>query len=222
MYVVVVGGGKVGYHLTKALMTSGYEVLLLERRRSRAQEINHELGSVTLIGDGCEVRTLEEAGVNRADVLVAVTGDDEDNLIACQLAKHHFNVPRTVARINNPKNEPIFYQLGVDVAISATDVILSHIEESVPGHALIHLMTLNRVGVSFVEARLVEHSPAVGQTVRTLGVPDDAILSLIIRGNQAIVPYGNTRLEAGDQVIAVTSTASEPVLRSILLGEETP
>lgn len=222
MYIIVVGGGKVGYHLTKALMSAGREVLLIERRRARAEEITRELGSVTLMGDGCEVRTLDEAGANRAEVLVAVTGDDEDNLVACQLAKHHFGVRRTVARINNPKNEAIFYRLGVDTAVSATDVILSHIEERMPGHALIHLMTLNRVGVSFVEARLAEDSPAVGKTVQSLGVPHDALLSLIIRNGQAVVPYGRTELRAGDEVIAVTSEASEAVLRRLLLGEARP
>lgn len=222
MYIIVVGGGKVGYHLTKALMSAGREVLLIERRRARAEEIKRELGSVTLMGDGCEVRILDEAGANRAEVLLAVTGDDEDNLVACQLAKHHFGVPRTVARINNPKNEAIFYRLGVDTAVSATDVILSHIEERMPGHALIHLMTLNRVGVSFVEARLAEDSPAVGKTVHSLGVPHDALLSLIIRNGQAVVPYGQTELRAGDEVIAVTSEASEAVLRRLLLGEARP
>ncbi len=130
MFVLVVGGGKVGYYLTKELIESGHEVVLMEKDRARAAQIVDELGSIVVAHDGCEGKYLGEAGSNRADIVAAVTGDDEDNLVICQMAKHHFDVPRTIARVNNPKNEALFRHLGVDELISPTRMILGSIEQS--------------------------------------------------------------------------------------------
>src|SRR5215208_3178216 len=129
MFVLVVGGGKVGYYLTKELIESGHEVALMEKDRGRADQIADEVGSVVIGHDGCEGKYLQEAGANRADIVAAVTGDDEDNLVICQMAKHHFDVPRTIARVNNPKNERLFRHLGVDEIISPTRMILGSIEQ---------------------------------------------------------------------------------------------
>src|SRR3972149_6109368 len=126
MYIIVVGGGRVGYYLTKALLGEGHEVLLVEKDAAICETITDELGSVCLRGDGCEATTLAEVGTDRADMLIAVTGDDEDNLVACQVAKHKFNVPRTIARIGNPQNEMLFKKLGIDVTVSSTKIILEH------------------------------------------------------------------------------------------------
>lgn len=219
MYVLVVGGGKVGYYLTKTLLEEGREVLLIERNPQRSAALAEELGEHALEGDGCEVSTLMQAGASRADVVVAVTGDDEDNLVICQVAKHRFNAPRTIARVNNPKNHAILRRLGIDVTISSTDLILSQIEQVIPSESLLHLLTLRNVGVSFVEVEIGRDSPAVGQPLRALGIPDDCILALVVRdGERAIVPYGDTVLEVGDRVIAVSSEGSEKTLLRILRG----
>jgi trk system potassium uptake protein TrkA len=219
MYIIVVGGGKVGYYLSKSLIEEGHEVLVIERDPRKCAVFADELNVPTLQGDGCEVAVMAQAGMGRANLVIAVTGDDEDNLVVCQVAKHKFSVPRTIARINNPKNERIFRELGIDVTVSSTDLILSQIEQSIPAQTLAHLLTLRGIGVSFVELVVPDSSPALGRPIRELGIPDDCIFPLVIRGGkEAIVPYGDTMLQAGDQVIAVTSEASEETLRQILHG----
>ena len=142
MYIVIVGGGRVGYYLAKALIDEGHEIVIVEKNARYCDIINEEMGSVCIKGDGCEAVTLAEIGTGRADMLVAVTGDDEDNLVACQVAKHKFNVPRTIARIRNPANEDVFKKLGIDVAVSSTNIILEQIEKVVPTHPLTHLLTI--------------------------------------------------------------------------------
>jgi trk system potassium uptake protein TrkA len=219
MYVIVVGGGKVGYYLTRSLLEDGHEVLIVEQDAQRCLALSSELGANVLQGDGCEASTMEEAGMARADVVVAVTGDDEDNLVVCQVAKKRFNVGRTIARLNNPKNEKIFRRLGIDATVSSTELILSQIERVIPAQPLVHLLSLRNVGVSFVELEIPPGSPAVGRPLRDLGIPDDCIFPLIIRGgDQAIIPYGDTELQTGDHVVAVTSEASANTIRRILRG----
>jgi trk system potassium uptake protein TrkA len=219
MYTIIVGGGKVGYYLAKSLLERGEEVLLIEQDPRRYAVLRDELAATVIFGNGSEVMTMLQAGMDRASTVVAVTGDDEDNLVICQLAKHRFNVPRTIARINNPRNKNIFARLGIDVAVSSTEVILSQIEQVLPIESLVHLLTLHHVGVSFVEIEVPARSPALGRPLRALGIPDDCIFPLVIRGEkEAIIPYGETVLQPGDQVIAVTSEASEKTLRRILLG----
>jgi trk system potassium uptake protein TrkA len=158
-----------------------------------------------------------DAGTARADMFVAVTGEDQHNLVACQLAKHKFKVPRTIARIKNPKNEGLFKKLGIDVTISGTNVILEHITEEVPTHPLTHLMQIPDNGLEVVELRIPAGSASVGKTVKDIPLPAGSMLSLIIRKDQKpIVPVATTVLLAGDQVIAVTSAASEEALRAAL------
>lgn len=218
MYIIVVGVGKVGYYLTKSLLEEGQEVLVIEKDERKCARVSEELGANVLHGDGCEVALLMEAGMNRAQMVIAVTGDDEDNLAVCQIAKHKFHVPRTTARLNNPRNERIFRRLGVDVTVSSTELILSQIERGLPTRSLVHLLTLRNVGVSFVEVEVPPDSPALGRPLKVLGIPDDSILALVIRDGQAVIPYGDTVLQPGDQVIAVTSETSESTLRHILHG----
>jgi len=219
MYIIVVGGGKVGYYLTKTLLEEGHEVLVIEKDPRKCTVLTDELGTNVLQGDGCEAAVMVEAGMGRADVVIAVTGDDEDNLVVCQVAKHKFHVPRTIARINNPKNERIFRKLGIDVTVSSTELILSQIEQVIPAQSLVHLLTLRSVEVSFIELEVPPDSPALGRPLRELGIPDDCIFPLVIRGGKkAVIPYGDTVLEPGDQVIAVTSEVSEETIRRILLG----
>lgn len=218
MYIIVVGGGRIGYYLTKELLGEGHEVLLVEKDATICETISDELGNVCLRGDGCEAVTLAEAGTNRADMLIAVTGDDEDNLVACQVAKHKFNVPRTITRIRNPQNETLFKELGIDVTISSTDIILEHIEEEVPTHPLTHLLAIRDSGQEIVEVKIPPDSVAVGKSVEELLLPPGSSLFLIIRKNRKpFVPIDDI-IEAGDQIIAITPLGSEDSLRTALRG----
>ncbi len=220
MYIIVVGGGRVGYYLTRALLNEGHEVLVVEQNPAICEAVNDELGSICFRGDGCEVASLEEIGTGRADMLIAVTGDDEDNLVSCQVAKHKFNVPRTIARIRNPKNETLFKKLGVDVTISSTNIILEHIEEEVPTHPITHLLEIRDRGLEIVEVKIPPESSTIGKTVKEISLPQGSVLSLIIRkARKPIVPTGSTVIEAEDQIIALTDPESEEVLRTTLRGE---
>ena len=219
MYIIVVGGGRVGYYLTRALLGEGHETLIIESESRVCQGISDELGSVCLRGDGCEVSTLIEAGTERADMLIAVTGDDEDNLVACQVAKHKFKVKRTIARIKNPRHEILFKKLGVDVTVSSTNIILENIETEVPTHPLTHLLTLVDRGLELVDVKIVPGSATIGKLVKTLSLPSGSVLSLIIRRNsKPFVPDSDSVIQAGDRIIAVTPSASEEVLRIALSG----
>ncbi len=219
MYIIIVGGGKVGYYLSRTLLESGHEVLLVEKNPQRAAFLIDELGADHVwIGDGCDSRTFEQIGLNRADAVIAVTGDDEDNLVICLLAKNRFGVPRTIARINNPRNAKIFTRLGVDVAVSTTEIIEAQIERALPIPSLVHLLALKKGGVELVEGKIAPGSPADGKRIRDLGIPDDALIVMLVRDDQTIVPYGDTLLQAGDEILAVTSTQSKEVLKHIILG----
>ena len=219
MYIIIVGGGKIGYHLAKALLDEGHEILVTEKDADISETICNELGSVCVRGDGCEAATLDEIGAGRADMLIAVTGDDEDNLVACQVAKHKFNVPRTIARISNPKNEAIFKKLGIDVTVSSTNVILESIEEEVPTHPLTHLLTIRDKGLEIVEVKILPESTTVGKSVKELSLPPESFLSLIIsKGQKPRIPTADTILQAEDRIIAVTSPESEEALRTALRG----
>jgi trk system potassium uptake protein len=219
MYIIIIGGGRVGYYLAKGLLKEGHEILIIEENRVVCETINEELGSVCLQGDGCEVSILTEAGTGRANMLVAVTGDDEDNLVSCQLAKHQFKVSRTIARIKNPRNEELFKKLGIDVTISSTNVILEQITEEVPTHTMTHLMEIRDRGLEIVEVRVPPGSASVGKAVKDLALPAGSMLSLIIRKAQKpIVPVLTTVLMVEDQVIAITPSESEEALRAALRG----
>jgi len=217
MYIIIIGGGKVGYHLAKALLDEGHEILVIEKDADKVELICSELGSVCVRGDGCETTTLDEAGTSRADMLIAVTGDDEDNLVACQVAKHKFNVPRTIARISNPKNEAIFKKLGIDATVSSTNVILEYIEQEVPTHPLTHLLEIRDEGLEIVEVKIPPESAAVGKAIKDLPLPPESALSLLIRKQEKPrIPTSNTVLRAEDQIIAVTPPESEQALRAAL------
>jgi trk system potassium uptake protein TrkA len=219
MYIIIVGGGRLGYYLLKALLNEGHEVLILEKDARICKTITDELGSVCFRGDGCEAATLAEVGTGRADMLVSVTGDDEDNLVACQVAKHKHNVPRTIARIRNPKNAALFKKLGVDVTVSTTDIILEAIEREVPTHPVTQLLTLDEKGLVIVDVKISPESTTVGKTVKDLALPKESKLALIIPNEgSAQAPSNNTMLHAGDQIIAVTPPESKDALRAALSG----
>jgi trk system potassium uptake protein TrkA len=223
MYIIVIGGGKVGFQLAKELAEANHEVLVIEQDAAKAAEITDELGDIVMEGDGCEATVLEKAGTQRADMLLAVTGDDEDNLVACQVAKERFNVARTVARINNPKNEEIFRKLQVDITVSATSAIMAHIEQELPTHHLIPLMKLKGSGLEIVEVRIPDGSRVVGQPIKNILLPYQAMISLVVgEDGQPKVPSGETIIHAGDEVVAVTMHESEEALREALLAPPPP
>ncbi len=213
MYIIVGGGGDVGYYLTQNLLSQGHEVLLLEKSGVRAQALSEELDQAVLNGDACEARTMEEAGVRRADVVIAVTGEDEDNLVICQMAKKHFNVARTIARLNNPKHELLFQKLGIDVTVSPTKAILSLIESELPGPHFVLLMTLKKAGLEIVEMKIPDISPVVGKPLNQINLPRKCTLALIIRGQEQIFPTAETVLEADDDVYALVNHDGEEELR---------
>jgi trk system potassium uptake protein len=221
MFVLVVGGGKVGYYLAKELIESGHEVALMEKDTARAHQIADEIGSIVIAHDGCEGKYLGEAGCNRADVVAAVTGDDEDNLVICQMAKHHFDVPRTIARVNNPKNEALFRHLGVDELISPTRMILGSIEQDIPVHELLHLATLGENELELIEAHLQDGSPAVGRAPKDLNMPEGCSLFAVIRDGVATPLRPDTVMQVGDKVIAIGKTECEEMLHDQLIGGET-
>lgn len=223
MYIIIVGGGKIGYFLARQLLEDQHEVLIIEQNVEKAAQIAEDLGEIVMIGDGCEAATMERAGVGRADMAIALTGDDEDNLVVCQVAKHKFNVPHTIARINNPKNERIFKMLGIDATISSTGIILAHIEQELPSHPMIPLMTLKGGGLEIVEVKIPPEAQVVGKPVRALLLPQKSLITLIIGADgQARLPTGDTLIQAGDEVVAVTMLDSEDALRSALTGTHAP
>ncbi|HTD48598.1 MAG TPA: TrkA family potassium uptake protein [bacterium] len=219
MYVIVVGGGKVGYYLTKALVSAGLEVTVIEKQRRRYELLQEEFGDAAFLGDGCEVRTLEQAGAPRADLLAAVTGDDEDNLVSCQMAKRKFKVKRVIARINNPKNEVTFQMLGIDETVSSTKLIYSLIEQEVEVADVIPLTALRRGNLELVEVALPKTSPIVNRRVRDIALPQDCTLALLVRGENAQVIDGDTALRAGDLIVAITPSGHVQELRDAMLGK---
>ncbi len=215
MYVIVVGGGKIGYYLTKTLVNEGYEVLLIEKDKKKVETYLDRFGSVVMLGDGCEVSTLELAGAARSDVVIAVTGDDEDNMVICQVAKARFNVPRTVARVNNPKNEQLLRNLGVDETVNQTNLTLNILEQMIPERGLVHLYTLKHAALSIVESRVNAQSALLGKAISEVKFPPGTVISAILRHGQLLIASGSTRFEQGDEVIAIAQKQQEDELQSL-------
>jgi trk system potassium uptake protein TrkA len=216
MYIIVVGGGKIGFYLATALLSEGHEVLILEKDSQRCGFICEQLGSVVTRGDGCEARTLDDVGTERADLFVAVTDEDEDNLVACQVAKHLFKVPRTIARINNPNNRRLFKELGIDVTVSSTDIILEHIEEEVPTHSLVHLLTLEEGDLEIIELKVPGDSRAVGKRMGDVGLPSGTQVCLIVDKAGAHVPTDDTVVESEARIVVAIKPEAEDALRTAL------
>src|SRR3989442_7029204 len=217
MYTIVVGGGKVGHYLAKELLDEGHEVLVIEQDAAKCERIAEELGDIVLKGDGCEAATMEKAGFGRADMVIAVTGDDEDNLVSCQVAKAKFSVPRTIARINNPKNEAIFKRLGIDTTVSATAAILAQIEQELPTHQLIPLLALKGGGLEIVGVKVPPTSGIIGNRGDELPLPQQPLIALVIDADGIPrVPGGDTVIRSEDEIVAVTRRETQDALRSVL------
>ncbi|MDD5097857.1 MAG: NAD-binding protein [Candidatus Omnitrophica bacterium] len=219
MYIIIIGAGKVGYFLAKRLCQGKHTVSIVDKDRVVCEEAAKELEILVINGDGCDPKILEEAGIKRADVLAAVTGDDEDNLIICQLAKETFNLQRTVGRVNNPDNEHTFSELGIDVPVDSTKIIAKIIEEEVSFSDFVNLMSFKRGKLAIVRVDLPQDSPVINKEVKDITLPQDAVLVSIVRGEEVILPKGNTVLKPGDDVIALTLIGNEPQLLSLLAGK---
>ena len=213
MYVIIVGGGNVGYYLAKTLAAARHEVLLLEKDRGRYRTISEELGEIVMQGDGCEVAQQMEAGFGRADAVVAATGSDDDNMVVCQMAKMEHNVPRTISRVNDPRNEKLFHKLGIDATVSSTKIIYNLIEQEVGGGEVIPLAALSRGNIEIVEIEVGTKSPVINKEIRNLELPKDALIISVIRDGHAILPTGETRFTLGDSIIALVGAEQEPELR---------
>jgi trk system potassium uptake protein TrkA len=216
--VVIAGGGNVGTFIAHELRSAGHEVMVLEQQASVVER--HAAGGDGIdwvVADACEFRSLEAADLASCDVVVAATGDDEDNLVVSLLARQEFGVPRIVARVNHPNNQWLFNETwGVDVAVSTPHLLTSLVEEAVSVGSLVRLLRLEQGKVTLVEVTLDAGAPVVGRALRELNTPHDATIVAVIREQHVVVPRGDTVLEAGDEVLALVSPAAEAELRSLL------
>jgi trk system potassium uptake protein TrkA len=220
MYIIIVGGGKIGFYLSKALKEEGHEVLLIEKEEDKYDELADKLKDGVMHGDGTQVKVLKQAGASRADVVVAVTGDDEDNLVVCQLAKSMFFVPRTIARVSDPSKEELFEKVGVDTTINSTNIIFSIIERKVSAEDLSTLLTLKEGKVNILELRLDGASPVINKRIMNIPLPKESIIISVIRENKVIFPRGDTILKEGDVIVALTKPDEQAKLTHIFSGEE--
>ena len=209
MYVVIAGAGKVGWNLARELMSKGNEVTVIESDRSRYLTVEQELEHAIQYGDATELWVLERAGINRADLTVAVTGDDEDNLLICQLAKEKYLCARIIARINNPRNRQFFELLGIQPAVSATDLILRLIEHEVPSYGLVHLLDLRDEQLEIIEIEVSGGAPADGQKVSEVDLPDGVLIISVLRDGKGFVPKADTVINGGDEVLLVLDPGLE-------------
>jgi trk system potassium uptake protein TrkA len=215
MYVVVVGAGKVGWNLARELIDKGNELTVIENDRGRFATVEEELEHAVQYGDGSELWVLERAGIERADLVIAVTGDDEDNILICQVAREKYGVDRVIARCNNPRNLQHFELLGVKPAVSATDLILRLIEHEVPRVGLLHLLDLPQERLEIIELEVRTGSPAAGREVRELGVPDGSLVISILRDGSGFVPLADSVVQEGDEVLIVLDTGLEDEITAI-------
>src|SRR6266851_1291493 len=216
MYVIVAGGGKVGANVARSLLRLGHEVTLIEQRRDRFERLADEFEHQVHRGDATELFVLERAGIARPpDIVLALTGDDEDNLVICQLAKEKYIVPKVIARVNDPRNQAHFDLLGISPTICATSNIMGLIEHEVPEHELVHLLELRKENLEIVEVQIVGDSPSAGKTIDRLALPEGSQVISVMRNGQAQIASGSTRLEPGDQVLAILQPGKEDELRRV-------
>lgn len=214
MYVIIVGASKIGYNLAKSLMAENHEVVLIEKDHRKYDQLTKELGEVIVLGDGCEVSTLKKVGASRAEMLIAVSGLDQENLITCQLAKLLFMVPKTLARVNDPRNEDLFRNLGVDLTVNTTNIINALISQKLSVPFLTPLVTFKNLEI--VQAEISDTSPAVNRQVKDLSLPPESLLIAALRGEEAVLLRGDSTILPNDTIVALTVREKESELRKIL------
>jgi trk system potassium uptake protein TrkA len=212
-YIIVIGAGKVGWNLARELLDKGHEITLIENERNRYLTVEQELEHNVQYGDASELWVLERAGISRADMVIAVTGDDEDNMLICQVAREKYLVEQIIARVNNPRNREHFELLNIKPYVSATDLILRLIEHEVPEYGLVHLLDLPEERLEIIEMELGENSKVAGKTVGELDMPEGSLLISVLRSGEGFVPGPETVLEAGDEVLAVLDPGLEEELK---------
>jgi trk system potassium uptake protein len=219
MFVIVVGGGKVGVNVARKLLGMGQEVVVVEQDRQRYPSLEEEFEHRAILGDGTEMFVLEQAGAKRPpDVLVAVTGDDEDNMVICQLAREAYGVPKVVARVNDPRNQQHFDLLGISPTVSATSMVMALVQHEVPEHELVHLLELRKENLEIVEVEIGDGATAAGKRIEQLRLPATARLISVMRNGKAEIAVGSTELRPGDQVLAILEPGSEEELKRLLLS----
>jgi trk system potassium uptake protein len=220
MFVLVAGGGKVGSNLARTLIREGHEVTLIEQRGERYGQLEVELEHQVHKGDATELFTLERAGIERPpDIVVAVTGDDEDNVVICQLARDRYGVGNVIARVNDPRNQPYFDLLGIAPTVSATAAIMGLIEHEVPQHGLIHLLELRKENLVIDEITVGEKAACAGKEIREVAFPEGSRVISVVRAGKAEVPDASLRLESGDSVLVILEPGKEDELRKVLVRE---
>ncbi len=217
MYIVIVGAGKVGYSLYSDLRKAGHEVLVIEKVAEKYKSLEKEMGTALLQGNGCEVNVLKDAGLDRADIFVAVAGEDGDNLAACQLAKEKFSVSQVIARLNSPKNEHIFNELGIKCIVNVVDLILKNVKAQA---SICPLNTLIRIGdkQELVLAKVPRWSRVVGKQIKALSLPSTVVVSLVIREGVGKLPSDDIVLESGDELVCLVSKEDIKALNTIFTG----
>jgi trk system potassium uptake protein len=220
MRVIIIGGSKTTYFLARQFAGKGYQITIISRDAAEARKLSRELKATVLVGNGCDPRIQEEADARRTEILVSLLPQDEDNLIACQIAARMFGVPRTVALINDPENEAVFRQLGVSVAISAAQIIATLIEEEAGFEDIVNLMPLAHGKIHVTEITLGRDSPALGRSLRELALPENSLVACIIRGDQVIIPRGASRLSLYDHLLVVTQPDNHGEVIRHLAGNE--
>jgi trk system potassium uptake protein len=218
MYVLIAGGGKMGANVMRTLLRNGKEATLVEQDRERFERLEEEFEHQAMNGDATELFVLEKAGIRRPpDLVLALTGDDEDNMVIAQLAREKYGVPKVIARVNDPRNQSHFDLLGISPTVCATSSILGLVEHEVPEHELIHLLELRKENLEIVEVQIDKGSPCAGRTVEKLRLPEGSRLISVMRDGHAEIAVGSTELRPGDQVLAILQPGKEDELRKILL-----
>jgi len=218
MNILIVGGGNIGYYLAERLSGSHY-VVLIEKKLTVGEEIAGKTNVMVILGDGCDPQVLKKAGVKKADVVAAVTGNDIDNIIICQLAKDIYNVGRTVAIVNNPKNQIVFTKLGIDVAIDSTAIIAKIIEDEIGWEDFVNLFAFKKGNLSLLRIDLPETSPIINIPIKELNLPEDSVIVAVIRNNKILVPTQDFILREKDEIITITKAGNESDLFKNLIGE---
>jgi trk system potassium uptake protein TrkA len=216
MYIIIVGAGKVGWNLARELLNKEHEVTVIEANRRRYLTVEQELEHNIQYGDASELWVLERAGIQRADLVIAVTGDDEDNMLICQVAREKYMVERIIARVNNPRNLQHFELLGIKPSVSATGLILNLIEHEVPEYGLVHLLDFPEERLEIIEMLLEKGSRVAGQRVGDLNMPEGSLLISVLREGRGFVPGPETVLEPGDEILAVLDPGREEDLKEFL------
>jgi trk system potassium uptake protein len=222
VYIIVCGAGKVGWNLARELIDKDHEVSLIEGDRRRYLVVEQELEHAVQYGDATELWVLERAGIQRADLVIAVTGDDEDNILVCQVAKEKYLCDRIIARVNNPRNHDTFRLLGIQPAVSATDLILRLIEHEVPRYGLVHLLALEEERLEIIELEVTPNAPTVGLRVSDIALPEGSLIISVLRGGSGFVPKPDTVIEAGDEVLLVLDSGLEETITEFFAPEGHP